>query len=171
MVVSDILFLNVAVWPSNPVDLVDYGREEIQRLGSDHCCIQQDTLSTQSTTSWYPSKFWWRASFRRWTASIYGTYFSPRPPTKTTLKMCFISSNWNCPRPTGYLSCPVWARGVCPELNKEQRSRNARNISCIGFNTLVIWRPICRRLWCCSLYWPMVCAWQGYWRAREEASL
>ena len=31
-VVSDMLFLNVDVWPSNPVDLVDYGREEIQRL-------------------------------------------------------------------------------------------------------------------------------------------
>lgn len=31
-VVRDMLFLNVDVWPSNPVDLVDYGREEIQRL-------------------------------------------------------------------------------------------------------------------------------------------
>ena len=31
-VVSDMLFLNTDVWPSNPVDLVDYRREEIQRL-------------------------------------------------------------------------------------------------------------------------------------------
>ena len=31
-VVSDMLFLNIDVWPSNPVDLVDYGREEIQQF-------------------------------------------------------------------------------------------------------------------------------------------
>lgn len=31
-VVSDMLVLNVDVWPPNPVDLVDYGSEEIQRL-------------------------------------------------------------------------------------------------------------------------------------------
>lgn len=31
-VVNDMLILNVDVWPSNPVDLVDHGREQIQRL-------------------------------------------------------------------------------------------------------------------------------------------
>lgn len=60
--VSDMLFLNVDVCPSNPIDLVDYGREEIQRLilqsGSDHCFIKQDAISMQSMTSGYPSKFW-----------------------------------------------------------------------------------------------------------------
>lgn len=30
-VVNDMLILNVDVWPSNPVDLVDHGREQIQR--------------------------------------------------------------------------------------------------------------------------------------------
>ena len=31
-VVNDMLILNVDVWPSNPVDLVDHGREQIQSL-------------------------------------------------------------------------------------------------------------------------------------------
>lgn len=30
--VRDMFFLNINVWPSNPVDLVDYGREEMQHL-------------------------------------------------------------------------------------------------------------------------------------------